>query len=184
MPSHSWEQQEHSWDNWNADSDDDVRSEEEKATAAFLEVLLGLYFMSSLTAQNFCVLCYWAHKARMTGIIGEYAYPPGRSSGKYQEHLDEKLHFKSERKKTYQFRTPGTISGEGSRGEITLVSMPGHETVQHECDDPIFRTKLREAIDQGTLPPSYDDHPVVTSHHWLHHLLYTWTLFHILWWTL
>ena len=102
MSSHSWENQ--NWDYWNADSDHDAMSEQEKGAHEFTELLLEQYFAGVMTAQVFCLLCYWASAG---GLVGEaaarYGLPPGKQSGKYKWHLDEKLHFKSQRQFMYHF---------------------------------------------------------------------------------
>jgi hypothetical protein len=163
--SHSWEVEDHAWDAgaWNEDSDDERMSEQDKAGSEFLEVLLGLYMASALTAQHFCVLCYWAAKGGVPGVVATYALPPGRQSGKYQAHLDDKLLFKSKREKMYLLQTPGMQRADISRSRVTLYARPGHETLDDECSDASYSVRCREAIEGGTLPSAYTEHTVTTS---------------------
>ena len=93
---HAWEQrdQNRGWDlaGWDHDSDDDGMSEQEKAAFEFMELLLQQYFAGVITATTFCILCHWVSKAGLVcEAAAEYSLPPGRSSGKYKAHLDEKL---------------------------------------------------------------------------------------------
>ena len=37
-----------------------------------------------ISAEMFCVLCFWATKAGVKGAINKYAFGPGKDSGNYQ----------------------------------------------------------------------------------------------------
>ena len=43
------------------------------------------------------------------------------------------------------------------------MTRPAHDCMLKDFEDHSFRVKLHEAVHNKTLPPSYDDHPVVTS---------------------
>ena len=85
----------HDWEDSDVgeDSDEDPwepRSNKERAAAMFIEVLVGIYMSSAISAMTFCVLCYWAALAGMPGMVNIYGLAPGKQSGKYQTHLDPK----------------------------------------------------------------------------------------------
>jgi hypothetical protein len=168
MVVHAWEDTEHGahvWDDWAEDSDNDMRSDADIAADAFLEILLGLYYSSSLPATFFCQLLYWAAKFGMPGVAKKYGLPPGRRSGSYQEHLDNVLDFKGKKQNLYKCEAPGLPSGGVSRGPVTFTSKPGHESLNEEFDDPSFSVRLRECLDNPSeLPPCYDAHPTVLRH--------------------
>ena len=124
MTSHSWESREHAWDYWSYDSDDDGMSEQEQGAFEFLEVLLTEYYRSAMSAQTFCVLCHFASLGGLVGKASEYALPPGRSSGKYKQHLDDRLNFRQQRRCMYHFTAPGRKRFSDQRSEITFASRP------------------------------------------------------------
>lgn len=158
--------QEHSWESeklacWEQDSDDDLPTQE-KAAHEFLECLLEEYFSGVITAMTFCILCYHAHAGGLSSdSAAKYALPPGRSSGKYKAHLDEQLHFKAQRRHMYHFEVPGRDRRSEERCSITLAAKPSYETLEVDYRNASYSTQLREAINEGLLPPGYDDHPVV-----------------------
>ena len=159
---HPWETN-HVWDDWNADSDDECLTQVEQASRAFIELLLSMYMCSAITAGNFCMLCYWAAKAGMPGDVNVFGIAPGRQSGQYQKHLNTVLLFDQERKHMYKFSAPGMKKSEVSRTSVKFDTVPGHESIGKDFDDPAYETKLREAIHSKSLPLSYYNHPVVTA---------------------
>lgn len=120
MSAHSWESE--VWD-WQHDSDDDGLTEQQTAGAEYMEVLLQQYFSGIMTATVFCLLCHWGAKAGLDSeAAGKYGLPPGRSSGKYKQHLDEQLEFKSQRRNMYQFSVPGRQRHSDDRVGITITA--------------------------------------------------------------
>ena len=120
MPEHSWES--HEWDQWTFDSDDDGMSEAERCAFEWIELMLTEYYGGAMTAQTFCVLCHFASGGGLVGKASDYALPPGRSSGKYKDHLDERLNFKQQRRHMYHFAAPGRTRYSDQRSEITFAS--------------------------------------------------------------
>ena len=180
LAQHSWEQESHgefhvhhAWEvsdeeidpfaGVSVDSDSEAEPEPRQAAAAeFLEVLMGLYFASALSAGVFCVLCYWAWKAGMPGRVQDYAKAPGAQSGKYQDHLNGILGFNAMKHKMYNLEVVGNRRHDLSRTKFDLPVMPLHESIAQEIDeDPTLLVRLQEKLDDGTLPESYYDNPVV-----------------------
>ena len=54
------------------------------AAAAFVGVLVEQHLSGVISAQVFCVLCWWAHKAGVQGAVEQYGVRPGCYSGHYQ----------------------------------------------------------------------------------------------------
>ena len=156
---HDWEK--HDSHCWGANSDDETSSQD-AAAHEFMELLLEEYFSGIITAMTFCLLCHYAHAGGLAGdAASKYGMPPGRSSGKYKAHLDDQLHFKRQRRYMYHYDVPGRQRRSEERCSITLAAKPAHETLESDYKNPSYSTQLREAIREGLLPPSYDDHPVV-----------------------
>ena len=143
----------------------DVNSKEQEAAHEFMERLLEEYFSGVMTAMTFCVLCYYAHAGGLANeSASKYAMPPGRSTGKYKAHLDERLHFKEQRRHMYHFDVPGRQRRSEEQCSITLAAKPAYDTLESDFKSPSYSTQLREAINEGLLPTTYDDHPVVLGH--------------------
>ncbi len=60
------------------------------AARAMIDVAMGLYMSSTISAQHFCILCYWAWKAGIQQAA-EFAQSPGKASRHYQRHLSRML---------------------------------------------------------------------------------------------
>ena len=120
---HSWESHEGDHWDWNHDSEDDGMSEQEKAGAEFMELLLQQYFGGVITATLFCMLCHWASKAGLASQSATvYGLPPGRASGKYKQHLDEKLEFRKQRRHMYHFDVPGRQRHSDDRVQVQIAA--------------------------------------------------------------
>lgn len=130
MREHSWESHQcsHSWQSefdrsWSQDSDDDGMTDQQRAAFEFMELLLQLYFSGVLTATNVCMLCYFAAKGGLANEpAAQYGLPPGRASGKYKDHLDERLEFKTKRRHMYHFEVPGRQRHSDDRVPVTIVA--------------------------------------------------------------
>ena len=125
---HSWDERsprDRNWelDSWDHDSDDEGKSDQEKAAFEFMDTLLHLYFSGVLTANIFCIFCYWVNKAGLVcEAASKYAMAPGKSSGKYKDHLDEKLEFAQQRRHMYHLETFGRQRHKDDRRPIDVVA--------------------------------------------------------------
>ena len=51
-----------------------------------------LFAVHKISAQEFCILNYWAGRADVPGAeFTRYGLPPGEQSGRYQQFLDRKI---------------------------------------------------------------------------------------------
>ena len=89
--SHRWERQ----SSFASDSDGEHDPESNAGAAAmmFLDIIVGMYTSSAVSAQTFCTLCYWAGKAGGPGLVHECGLRPGLQTGKYQAHLSKIMGF-------------------------------------------------------------------------------------------
>lgn len=126
-------------------------------------MILELYF-TSISANTFCLMCWWAWKSGMPGSVAEFAMKPGSSSGNYQKKLNKVLSFDLHLTRMYDVQVPGYPRREAGRGPLVLPLRPPHELIEEEASKtPRMRFRLREAIDAGRLPPAYMSHPVVAE---------------------
>ena len=167
LPLHPWEGSEVATDS-NANGSEDERSDadgNEDATAgAFIQHMIMLYLRRTLTAVQFCeAMCY----AGLAGIpsASKYGHRPGAPSGHYQRHLSKVLPEFSDVAELYTLRVPGSSTSALGRAKLDFVAMVPHEVIDKDLRaDPASVLKVREAIDENVLPPSYDDHHVVLRH--------------------
>lgn len=166
--SHSWENVcRHSWEATEAaDSDTDAEvdplTNRNAAAEMFVNFMSDMYLSGSMSAHHFCVACFWAGKAGMPGNVQQFGLRPGSSSGHYQRHLDRVLGFRNLRKKLYQVHTVGHRKHDHSRSKFSVLVRPLHEALHDEItNDPTVSVLLREAIERGSLPPTYFSNPIV-----------------------
>ena len=89
--SHPWERQSSSASD--SDGEHDPESNAGAAAMMFLDVMVGMYTSSAVSAQTFCTLCYWAGNAGMPRLVNDYGLRPGLQTGKYQAHLNKRMGF-------------------------------------------------------------------------------------------
>ena len=129
------------------------------AVSSFLEVLLGLYFTSSVSAETLCVLCWWASQAGLVGLEN-FAKKPGDSAGHYARFLDHVAGLKSGHE--YHLPVHGMRKNHLARTQYNLVVRPPHECISREMNsDSTIGIKTAEAKAAGDLPPAYTEHTVV-----------------------
>ena len=171
-----------------SDSEEDEGPDPERDPNAvadmFIEEMLSLYLESVISAQAFCVACYWAAKAGMAGArIHEYALRPGLSSGNYAKHLFDVLGLCESRNKLYRLSVPcASTRGSLERKKMELPFRPLHEIVEeHASANPSLGLRLSEALENNELPPCYTQHPVVIgSARPVSRIVYILMVFHIL----
>lgn len=59
-----------------SDEEPDPMTNPLAASREFVDMLLKLYFTSAISANTFCVLCWWAWKSGMPGSVAEFAMKP------------------------------------------------------------------------------------------------------------
>ena len=99
---HAWELELKSWYNDMQDpggeeeTEDEAEHDPEKMTAeeALAELgdmLIDFKMQGTLHATHVCVLCFWASKAGLGGIVSRLAKAPGGSSGNYAKHFNRTI---------------------------------------------------------------------------------------------
>ena len=170
-PAHAWEHDEGDGDMPDVDSASNSSLEEpdplEDATAAadlFLEELLSNYLESKISAESFCIMCYWASKGGLAGTrVAEYGLRPGHSTGNYSKHIKQVLHMDNEQH--YRLSIPAAKKNSLERAKVDIPMRLIHDVVaHHEKEDPGLHLRLAEAISAGELPQCYSSHPVVRRH--------------------
>lgn len=147
------------------DSDEEggPQGEAEQAAEQFAQLLLEKYFESSLSAETVCNMAYFCAKAGMKGMVEQLGMPPGPSGGNYQRHIRKVLGFRPFAG-IYEMDVPGVAKYALGRTSVPLTCIPVHEALQQELEqEPDLPAQLESAIADGKLPPSYLQHPLVTS---------------------
>ena len=160
------------WDMESVATDDeppDPHTDPFAAGNQFIEELLDVYLPSSISAEKFCSLCYWATKANMIGPASEYAKAPGGGSGTYKKILDGALGLRNVMDEYYELNIVGQHRlTPGKRVECVIPVRFVHEFVEDDFkSDEAFDSmcyKVEEAKSNNELPPCYFDHPVVLAH--------------------
>ena len=168
VPHHDWEDAPviaHPWE-LPSDNDDDSESDDDHLTnqlaaaREMMEILFDLYYTSSIYAEIFCIICFWAGLAGVKCAAATYGKRPG--TGHYQRHLDDVLGFAEDTANSYKIDVAGHRKADMSRTDFKLMVRMPYENLDDELNsDPAITVKLQEAIDSRDLPPSYFDHPVV-----------------------
>eukprot|EP00969_Alexandrium_andersonii_P152358 6737900-Alexandrium_andersonii.AAC.1 len=85
-----WEQEDYVGDDDASDAPPDPNVDPDAASTEFLDVLIGLYLESKVSARHVCTLFWWAKKAGAKGqLLGEYALRPDQTgSGNWQRHVE------------------------------------------------------------------------------------------------
>ena len=160
-PSHRWECDD---EEYLAQLSDDEVDPMIAAAKEFEDGLLELYMLSQISAQHFCTLCFWAHKAGMNGNVASYGLKPGCNSGAYQRHLDRVLGIHATKQKVYTVKTVGQPRNDVARGPIEVAMLPIHEVVDEELTATrSAAVQFQEAVDERRFPPAYWSNPVVKA---------------------
>lgn len=144
---------------WESKSDDDVAGECPQ------EVLIR-YFTTFLTSRrlatkSFCILLYIAGKRGLSNC-GEYGKPPGHQPGKYGEHCRKHVPIPADFFEQYGLQVVGRCKQTAGRVKLNLPVMPPREQPNaYIKQDSWWKWRLQGMVEDGELPPSSDEHPVV-----------------------
>ena len=118
----------------------DDQPDEPDPAAEYVHHMLMLYFRRKIVAQDLCLAMFWASKAGLAAAT-QWAYPPGRQTGKYAAFLTKKLGHGCTGM-FYNLPVPGFFKGEG-RASVPLLVAPPHEALEeaaqkgpHHWDSP------------------------------------------------
>ena len=116
------------------DSDEETAENSPQVAAReFLQILLGLYTSSRISAEHFATLCWYADKCGMSHV-GEYACAPGKKSGHYQRFLNKPLGYElSENRATHWI---WLATREAKLSEARLTSQLFHHTKSQSSSPP------------------------------------------------
>ena len=144
---------------------DDVGSEGEHTDSPedeLLEYMLQLLMQRTLNARQFCIAFF--HIGKLAPSVAQFGFRPDAPSGHYQRHLDTVLEHSTKSDKLYAFAAPSHATGALGRSMRTLYTVPPHEALATEMEDPAAQAQLRTMVAQGNLPRRYFDHHIVARH--------------------
>jgi hypothetical protein len=170
LPRHPWEECEDGGDSTSArpdasdGEDDGADGNEDAAAGAFIQHMIMLYLRRTLTAVQFCEAMYYAGLAGISSA-SRYGHRPGAPSGHYQRHLSKVLPEYSDAAELYSLQVLGSSTRALGRAKLDFAAMVPHDVIDKDLrSDPASVLKVREAIVENALPPSYEDHHVVLRH--------------------
>lgn len=89
-----------------------------------------LYAVHKISAQEFCILNYWADRADVLGAdFAGYGLPPGEQSGRYQQFLDSKI---KERGPYEAVTVPCSSKHKAGRAETDIEIALAYESIADE----------------------------------------------------
>ena len=145
-----------------ADLSDPEYTGKRGATTEFLSLLQWLFMISTISAEQTCLLAYFAHLGGMSDEVGRVGLGPQRPPGHYARHLRSVYGMKRCSQEHYTLNVPGHHKHDYSRTTHPMQVRPVHEAVESMfLKDPDVEAKLRAKVEEGDLPPSYFSNPVV-----------------------
>ena len=101
---------------------------------------------SELLAMNFCILCWHASRAGISGgATQRYAMAPGKRVHRYQRKLNEVWGYTDFRKRLVVIEVPGQTKHDMSRTTLKLPIIVPHEVLEDEvASDPIILARLED----------------------------------------
>ena len=151
------------WSDSEAESDASFEgpSPQEQAADCFLETLLSMYIMSSISAGTATTLAYWAGHAGAGAKISACGKKPGSHPSNCVKHFEKAMGLdrKNRSKNRYMLSVPGYHRHRLARGEVNLPAKNLHEALQRECEQtPDMAERLADMAPK--LPPCYNAHPL------------------------
>ena len=129
------------------------------------ESALELWHVSAISSKVVCAIFWWAAKAGLLRDVPCLALRPGGGIGNHKGHLDMCLGRAIRRQPHYLFPVPGHKRPRSPPAPCTMCQRyPCMKVLAKELRDAAeVPSKLEEARENGTLPHSYWDHPVVKA---------------------
>jgi hypothetical protein len=167
--SHPWSDSDdecrHAWSSNDEDSSStNYEASNEAAPAAMLlDFLVELLLSRSITAKAFCVLTYYAGQCGVPGFK-RFGKRPGLPSGHYQRHLNKTLAVFRDAAPEYDILVPCSNRKQPGRDKTWMPALVPQEELDAELREyHSWAEDLQSAIDEGALPPGYDNHPIVQA---------------------
>ena len=97
--------------------------------------------------------------------VKKFGLKPESASGHYARKLDNLLGLAELKDSLYHLPVTGIRKFDTTRSSYDMPILPIHELLDREFEeDDSMLFKLQEARDEGSLPPSFETHPVVEKH--------------------
>ena len=148
-------------------SDNDSDSEAldgEAAGEQLAEFLFSMLWSGKMSAKTVCVIAWWATKAGAKGSIKDLAFRPSAPTGHFQRKIDSVCGTDLKNHSFYMAEVPGHSKCDYSRTVHEVPVRLPHEVIDKEIsEDPDLAKQLAIKVSDGSLPPSYHNHPVVSS---------------------
>ena len=170
---HAWELELKSWYNDMQDAGGDEETEDEaehdpekmtaeEALAELGDMLIDFKMQGTLHATEVCVLCFWASKAGLGGIVSRLAKAPGGSSGSYAKHFNRTIGADlNDDDSLYALDVPSFKRGHMVRSSQEIAMYPPHEAADEEINNtPNMPELLAQSVERNELPQSYFNHHI------------------------
>ena len=171
----TWENDEREWEKPHrrgigllddeVDIDPDELSPAEKEVE-FVDMLLHLKSKGKVSAEEACILAYWASRAGPSiseGTTWDLGRKPG--VGHYSAHLDSVTQPEGMTENTSVRDCPVYNKFDGSRSTLGIHMGNAHELLAAEVEsNPHLHDRLAEMHEREELPQSYYESPVVQKH--------------------
>ena len=147
------------------DSDSDAEECAQTLAGEFLNILVYLLILRNINDREFCTIMFWAG---LCGVKGGAAYGlrpdlPESQSGHYNRKAESMISLYAKRDTLYGFDVLGTNKDSVGRSTVRFTCLNPYElAAEHNTLEN--RTKLREATEAQTVPPSYDQNPIVMAY--------------------
>ena len=145
------------------DYDNDVTSE--LAAEELGAMLIHMKMSGVFSARQCCIICFWASRAGVNGVVSDLAMPPNRDSGKYSEQFDSVVGNAPDDIDAYDVPMAVARRFDLSREFSSIPFLPPHEVLAEELIDEASKVteSLRLAKASGKMPLAYTEHPVVLA---------------------
>ena len=127
-----------------------------------MEMLICLKVRGKISAQDACILAFWATNAGAVGVESMASNHGNTQTGHYSRKLDKAAGLDLKSPSLFFLDVPQRFACDGSRTNAPLAALLPFEALAQEVDeDDDFHSKLEEATAQ--LPPAYHTHEVVAG---------------------
>ena len=134
------------------------------ASQQLADLLIDLKFKGKLSAKNVCLICWYGRAAGLTGAAANFALRPHSPSGHYNRHIKAKLNLGAYVENVYDLAVPGFDRFDSERVDLTLPTLPPHESLAKELEDnPRLELALARSVVDQEWSDAYTSNEVVRS---------------------
>ena len=139
---------------------------EDMAQQELGNMIVDLKHKGTLTAKDACILCWWAAKAGLKGLVADLAMRPDRPTGNFSKCFDRVMRKQAggEDDDLYVMKVPSYRRATATRSHLETHVWPPHEAANDEIakvGSPTMRALLEERRNTDALPPAYYEHEIV-----------------------